>query len=1345
MAEEVEIINVGNGGVASEETLVALLEVMKKLAKSKGFDPDEATKQIKDLADSTENLVDVVDDHTRALEENTEEVENNTSALGGAARWITSAFSQAATGAFMLGKELLVGGDQLSSFSQHIPFIGSLITPLALVLDNTINEFRDMTNYGIDFGESLLELRKAATESGLSFDTYSKIVRDNSESLALFGGSAKAGARIFTDVSRIVQRDFGPQFSALGMTMDQTAQYTADYLDAQRRMGVNERFNQQQLAAGTSSYIMMLDRLSKITGKQRDEIAESLKTQRTDSVINALLSTLEPAAQEALQSVLQVAETMSPEISQGMRDLIATGGVPISEAAQALALLNPEFKDLARGLNQGSTSSEEVFDAFRRTADASANMTKEEIDQLAILSEAGTGAARSMAEMRLKFMNFTTIAEDAAGALSDQQKAMERGNQGLLDFSRRITELRNEIVGRLIDSGIFQRLETAASGLVDMLTGPKGSAALKNAIDSIAGFLEEFMADIKTVGLWNAIRDNLLTGLSSIWEEIKLQLFGGTRDNTDKIKSTESRITSLQTERQNLTAQDKRGANVTPEQYETLDAAIQQLKAERDKLAQEHGKQIEGVLSGVSDSLLGMSEKQISDLKDQQMSALAEISALEVREQKGTISEEDTVRLAELRSEVAALNEELANSKGMLSGVGESLLGMTEQQISDLKDKQMSALAEISALEVREQQGTISETDTERLAELRTEVAALDDELANSQGMFGPILDNLGGIAGLLAGGVVAAGITAIGIALLAATPGALGFGAAIGMAAGGIGFALYGVSSIIESTAVLFEYLGNAVSKVIETLGIAAERIGTAVSAPIIASGEAIKGVIDSITAYSTAGIYATTDQIERLANIPGTNLVDAARGIELMKIALDGFEPGFWEGLGDWFTGGMRQDSMAATTGVIVDLAAAFSNINPEVIKSAATAIVAMSVALKAFNEATSIQGVGDLAGRLLGYQESATAISTLATSLQGIDGSNLENVAPGIVAVSQAVSQFQALTAIDSVSEGVSAALQSYIPLSNTVADVATRLSSIENPERLSAVSPAITELATALGQFQQLTAIDSISESISVALGSYSAATTPLIDLINSLSLIDGSTLKNAGPGIEAVSNALTVFKNSTGFQGIGDLVANWFSEDAMEIGTKIQTIANDLNQIDSSRLTSVSGSIVLMGNALQSFSSIKLEDISINNDFVEKLQTLSTLSTGLSSTATSLNEIASVNGIRDNLDAINQGLDASAVNTYASAIEKLVENLNDLNEVLSDSNDTFLKNNLSAAEVLGNITVTNQGNAEAVEELNIVMTEILSTLRQSNEYERRIERNTASLGSDITSGRVSTIR
>lgn len=132
-------------------------------------------------------------------------------------------------------------------------------------------------------------------------------------------------------------------------------------------------------------------------------------------------------------------------------------------------------------------------------------------------------------------------------------------------------------------------------------------------------------------------------------------------------------------------------------------------------------------------------------------------------------------------------------------------------------------------------------------------------------------------------------------------------------------GFEPFGnmVKSILEGLSPVIRAFGAAFSEVLQGLGTAIsnakdgiEAVFNGIATVITAIGDTIMGsinaiaggiatVIGKISEYKTAGITATTEQIERLSAIPSDNMQKAAEGIAAMKLALEGFNPGFIQGI--------------------------------------------------------------------------------------------------------------------------------------------------------------------------------------------------------------------------------------------------------------------------------------------------------------------------------------------------------------------------------------------------------------------------------------------------------------
>ena len=154
-----------------------------------------------------------------------------------------------------------------------------------------------MSQVGADFGDSIFGAKLAATQAGVSLETFQQVVTGNAQALALFAGGASEGAKRFANISGMIQKNFGPQFSKLGLTMEETAEYTADYLELQTRLGRSQRMTDAQLSAGVANTVLEIDKLARVTGKRRDQIMEEMKDNMADKRLKLIFNTMEESAQ----------------------------------------------------------------------------------------------------------------------------------------------------------------------------------------------------------------------------------------------------------------------------------------------------------------------------------------------------------------------------------------------------------------------------------------------------------------------------------------------------------------------------------------------------------------------------------------------------------------------------------------------------------------------------------------------------------------------------------------------------------------------------------------------------------------------------------------------------------------------------------------------------------------------------------------------------------------------------------------------------------------------------------------------------------------------------------------
>ena len=384
----------------------------------------------------------------------------------------------------------------MSQFGLGFALIAQGIQRLVDELDQQIGRFRDLSAVGADFGDSMFGSRFAAIQAGLSLDTFQKAVKSNADTFALLGGSVNLGARRFTAVSKVVQNKLQPTFSKYGMTMEDTTELLTDYLEIQTGLGNAQKMSNEELVQGTENYVKELDLLARTTGLSRKEASEALKLQQQDKVLKSLMMSMTKEQQLRLGGMLAGIEKTSPEMAAAIKELVVTGGAPISDNAKSLALINPRLLTMAAGLKDGSVSNAEFGAEMRRTAVIAQEQGKTmgQVNGLATLL--GSGLFGAGAEMS----KFTEFMSGGAEAAKEQQAAEASASKVASDFSNQMRKFLNQFI--LTMGPFLYAIELLAAAFTMVMKGLNliGANYLIGLIAGIGGVVLAFKGLMLAVG-----------------------------------------------------------------------------------------------------------------------------------------------------------------------------------------------------------------------------------------------------------------------------------------------------------------------------------------------------------------------------------------------------------------------------------------------------------------------------------------------------------------------------------------------------------------------------------------------------------------------------------------------------------------------------------------------------------------------------------------------------------------------------------------------------------------------------------------------------------------------------
>ena len=470
---------------ASEATLVALAKVMG--AKVKGTDG-----QTKKLAEALENVTDSSDSFGDSLRN-----------LGrGIMQW---------------GGMLTNSGTRLSDFGDaieastrdsNIAFqaLGTTIRLLMDELTKQIAMFHELSGAGLQFSGSLVRYREMAITAGVGLDVFKDAVASSSDILALFGGSVTAGAKRFANISGIIQKEFGPAMNRLGIAFETQIEYLGDYLDIQTRMGRSQTMTDRQLADGTTNYILQLDQLATITGKHRKLISEQLKQDISSKRLAGLFQALEAGANDNLKGVIGAIQGIEDaDMQQGLKDLIATGGVPMTDFGKSLMLLNPALGAMAEQARNGEINASQFAQEIQRTAELAQSRGKQDKWLASILDVQGNSILSATTQMA----RYTDFASKFNNTQLEQQAMVESNDKAMAGLNQSWQRLKNMLIDMLIPA-----IEKVSGWIDDMATG----------IEKLTrGEMPEFKSQLSALGI-------ALGGIIVLYGSMKLAMiaFKGT-------------------------------------------------------------------------------------------------------------------------------------------------------------------------------------------------------------------------------------------------------------------------------------------------------------------------------------------------------------------------------------------------------------------------------------------------------------------------------------------------------------------------------------------------------------------------------------------------------------------------------------------------------------------------------------------------------------------------------------------------------------------------------------------------------------------------------------------------
>lgn len=181
------------------------------------------------------------------------------------------------------------------------------------------------------------QLRESSATIGLTFTDTEKVLSKYSTELANFGGTAIKGRQRFQELA-FETKKIGESFQVIGISASDFADMQLSYISQQQKTLNGKNLTDKQLMDGSIKYIEELDTLSKLTGISRKELQEQTMERTRNARYLAGISGLDPKVKGNVDKLVSQFSALDSEFSEGMQDLIASGGAPTTDKAKAVFL-----------------------------------------------------------------------------------------------------------------------------------------------------------------------------------------------------------------------------------------------------------------------------------------------------------------------------------------------------------------------------------------------------------------------------------------------------------------------------------------------------------------------------------------------------------------------------------------------------------------------------------------------------------------------------------------------------------------------------------------------------------------------------------------------------------------------------------------------------------------------------------------------------------------------------------------------------------------------------------------------------------------------------------------------
>ena len=288
---------------------------------------------------------------------------------------------------------------KLGIFGAALGAVGFVVGTIVGRLKSFSDQFRTLFATGFRFEKGSVGLAQAAVRAEMSLDQYTEILGRYSTTVGVLGTKA------FSDLN-VAMRENLAEVGLLGMNLGELTEYTADYLDQRRLLGILEESDRNALASQTETYIKNITAMTTLLNVSREQITQIVKSSVT---VAAFTNALNKAPGHLREQMLATAQVVTAgfaglgndygnQLANAFTTAIGRGGLYFTEVGrELLAISQPLYHAMSDLTN--TVGPQEAGAKFSAMLDIMANVSDGERERLMILERSNTQYANGARAM----------------------------------------------------------------------------------------------------------------------------------------------------------------------------------------------------------------------------------------------------------------------------------------------------------------------------------------------------------------------------------------------------------------------------------------------------------------------------------------------------------------------------------------------------------------------------------------------------------------------------------------------------------------------------------------------------------------------------------------------------------------------------------------------------------------------------------------------------------------------------------------------------------------------------------------------------------------------------------